>query len=274
MAAATAMPPPGGGTSSYPDLDQIPAWQEMPAAGPGPVISPNTAAGSSYRIPRWARAVFSRFPLYEWPAAQVVDSTYEPPPSKPILYVAPGHPLPASLRASAASEKGAIAITGALPGRGWASADPLCLRWQMELVFRGFDFDIRQIEPLESWGPGAHNRLPYLQLPPSFQVTALAPRTGGSSSRFLTSLVGADELPRWVENHAPWKRDRVELREKAAPDAKGKGKMPEDAAMAAEVKTWLSLLGTDPMAGVVSAQSHLQISPLTVKCSNRCCNVH
>lgn len=266
MAATASIPPASVGTSSYPDLDKIPAS--------GPVIPPSSTAGSSSRVPRWARAIFSRFPLYEWPAAQIIDTTYEPPPSKPILYIAPGHPLPASLRAAAPLQKSASRDVGVLPGRGWASADPTCLRWQMELVFRGFDFDVRQIEPLDSWGPGPHNRLPYLRLPPSFQVSAPPPRPGGSSSRYLTSLVGADDLPRWVENHAPWKKDRVELREKQSPDTKGKGKMTEDPVIAAEIKTWISLLSTDLIAGVVSALLFtLSFISADKKAFCRCCNV-
>lgn len=218
---------------------QTAAKRSAPSAPAGAV--PVTAS----RVPRWARFIFSTFPIYEWPAAQVTDSNYEPPPEMPVLYIAPGHPIPVQARNQRiVDEKGVDSAPPA--GRSWASADPQCLRWQMELLFRRFDFVTRQVDEVDSWGPGPHAPMPYLRLPSSYQIGA--PAQSSVTLRALVSLIGSKDLARWTENHAPWWKERPELQEN--------GTTTSDSAsdpQAAEAQTWISLLSTKVMAGVVSA---------------------
>lgn len=209
-------------TSAFPDISASGA-----SSPPGGVSSSSKPWARRGGVPSWARAIFSRFPLYELPSAEIYDEGFEAPPSRPRLYVAPGHPLPSSSRKRAA-------------GLTWTSSDPRCLRWQVELLLRGQAFECRAIDELESWGPDSARSLPFLHLSPEYQV----------ASHVQQRLISAKDLPRWAEHHAPWTRDRIELG--PTPSEKGKEKAGiEEDATDAEARVWTSLLETKVMAAVV-----------------------
>ncbi|KDN41337.1 hypothetical protein K437DRAFT_178422 [Tilletiaria anomala UBC 951] len=213
----------------YPDFDSLPS-----PAGADRTNANFPPGVSTYRIPSWAKAVFARFPLHEWPEAEVHDASHNPPPSKPVLYVAQGHP-----------RRSSPSVTPT-PARGWASSDPRCLRWQMSLIFRGVDFETEQLQERSSWGPDPANQMPFLHLPPSYQAQAALP----STSRSVKSLVAAQDLPMWSETNAPWNRDKVEIGPRT--DLKGKGPARlQDEEQQAESEIWTSLLETKVMAGVL-----------------------
>lgn len=250
---------------SYPELDAI------PAATPRPAIS-RAHSSLSVPIPSWARALFARFPLHTWEPAQPAPLASSPP-TKPILYVAPPHPPRAGPSA-----------TGDKAAQGWASRDASSLEWQVELLFRGFDFDCAYIEEKEAWGPGGESRaqkrksvphrliavaewvwlhryagtLPYLHLPPSAQSRAGA-RGGGA-------LVSARALPQWIETHAPIVKPELGQSNENGDDGYPDEKTREEA------KAWASLVEGKLMAAVVSlGDIHFRFRLCRSGCLGRIC---
>ncbi|SPO39849.1 uncharacterized protein PSFLO_05330 [Pseudozyma flocculosa] len=221
----------------YPELEAIP-----PAPPRSAAASTRSSASSLLPVPNWVVRLFSAFPLHVWPEADVISPAPSPPPRKPTLYVAPhlnrdGTLSPPSQHASTSKET-----------LGWTSSDPTCLRWQLQLLFRGVDFDVEFIDPSQSWGPGG--QLPFLHLPPAFQP----PSTNASSSSrswlgakrgaVVPSLLTAAALPHFLDNHFPlW---RPELGEKADANPLWKDKATE-----LESRTWINLLSGRVMAGVL-----------------------
>ena len=156
-------------------------------------------------MPDAVRRLFALFPLHEWPAASSVDAAADAV-EKPTLFVSPPPPG-AAVRASE-----------------WASANPVCLRWQMELLWRGADFDCQVVQGT-SWGPGG--QLPFLQLP----------KAGGTVYR---PLLSQDALTQYVDTHYPLAR--LETGEKSV--------WPDPAAEA-ESAAWHNLLAGRVMAGTL-----------------------
>lgn len=189
--------PPHMAAGSYPELDEIPA---APARG--------MSTRTQVPMPDVIRRLFKSFPLYEWPAAKAVasDADKEHVPSKPLLYIAP----------TWAGE--------------WMSADPVSLRWQMELLLRGADFDVEVLRD-PYWAPEGNT--PFLHLPPATQSPV------GRESGF-PSLLGTSSLPHFVENHYPL--ERAELEEKSV--------WPSEAA-AQESLAWRTLLYGRVTAGAL-----------------------
>lgn len=109
------------------------------AAAPAPADAPRA---SYFRIPAPIARLFATFPLYTYEPAQVLDPAPLAPLSRPLLYVAPGHPR----RGQAANADGVVP-------RGWASSDVRSLRWQMEMVLRKANAEFEQITEDEAWGP-------------------------------------------------------------------------------------------------------------------------
>lgn len=132
-------------------------------------------------MPEFIRKLFTSFPLHEWPSAQA--GTAEPELEK-------------------VSEKPTLYVATKWPGQ-WASADPVCLRWQMELLLRGADFDVVALDDVY-WAP--EGNAPFLQLAPS-------QRASMEGTERLPGLVGMAGIPHFVENHYPL--DRPELEEKS-----------------------------------------------------------
>ena len=132
-------------------------------------------------MPEFIRKLFTSFPLHEWPSAQA--GTAEPELEK-------------------VSEKPTLYVATKWPGQ-WASADPVCLRWQMELLLRGTDFDVVALDDVY-WAP--EGNAPFLQLAPS-------QRASMEGTERLPGLVGMAGIPHFVENHYPL--DRPELEEKS-----------------------------------------------------------
>lgn len=114
--------------------------------------------------------------------------------------------------------------------RGWSSSDPIALRWQMELLFRGVDFDVRFIDPSHNWGPA--KSMPFLHLPPRFRHS--------SSPSLLTAL----EIPHVIDNYYSASRPELDKTEDST--------WP-DQATKLEARSWQSLLKGRIMAGVLLA---------------------
>ncbi|WFD25476.1 hypothetical protein MNAN1_000436 [Malassezia nana] len=163
-------------------------------------------------MPEVVRRLFRQFPRHVWPPAQAVLSTDDAGrvPTRLVLHVMPPHRHAENT---------------------WASADPVCLRWQMELLFRGFAFDC---EPTTEayWSPDG--QLPVAELPPGERM----PRKGGTS---LPPLLPVGDLPHYVDNYKPLSR----------PETDEKPVWPDK--VADEVLLWQNLLEGRIMAGVLLA---------------------
>lgn len=190
--------------TGFPDL------HEIPAAG-------SSRAGMrrslSVPMPDFILRLFASFPLHVWDSAKAAEDAPADVATRPVLYVAP------------ASEP-----------ESWASADPVCLRWQMELLWRGADFECRAIDG-RSWGPDGG--LPFLHLPPSAQT----PKRGGAP---LTTLLSAQEMPAFVDTHYPL------VRLETASTEEDKSVWPDDAT-ALESGAWKSLIEGRITAGALLA---------------------
>lgn len=163
-------------------------------------------------MPEVVRRLFRQFPRHVWPPAQAVlsDDDAGRVPKRLVLHVTP---------ALAHSEN------------SWASADPVCLRWQMELLFRGASFDCEPATEMY-WTPDG--QLPVAELPPG----ECMPRQGGTSQ---PPLLGSAALIHYVDNYLPFSR----------PETDEKTIWPDTAA--GEVLLWQNLLEGRIMAGVVLA---------------------
>lgn len=129
-------------------------------------------------MPEFIRKLFTSFPLHEWPSAQpeTAGPEQEKMSEKPTLYVATQW-----------------------PGQ-WASADPVCLRWQMELLLRGAEFDVAALDDVY-WAP--EGNAPFLQLSP-------AQRASIEGTERLPGLIEMSGIPHYVENHYPLERPELE----------------------------------------------------------------
>lgn len=186
------------------------------------------------RQPSALARIFSIFPLVTLPpATSSIEVTHAP--TRPVLYVAPGHP-----RAPSSSSAGPSTSTT------WTSSDVRCLRKQADLTFRGIDFDVDQIPSQEAWGPSSsRNALPFLHLPSIHKGTTATSSNG---------LLGDDGLSVWAENNGPLpferKEDGNEKRDTAgAPFASVDVKE--------EALAWSALLENGLMAAVVSDHARL-----------------
>ncbi|KAL9933788.1 hypothetical protein V8E36_007446 [Tilletia maclaganii] len=203
-------------------------------------MSTSSSDGAAFgaRHSSWYSRLLSSFPLHIYeapPPASSSTPSQARPAQRPRLYILPPHP------AQAAST--------------WASADPRCLRLQLELLFRsGGDkakgttpaFDVVFVDPRVEdlvWGPGG--QLPFLHLPTG--------NAGGSSSGAQTSqrnpagrLVGVSGLDHWLDNYHPYPWDRPELDEKSPPS-----RPYGSDALKAEAASWQVLLETKVFAGVL-----------------------
>lgn len=152
-------------------------------------------------MPRAVQRLFSMVPLHTWPAACADEQ--DAAATGPVLYVAPAgaaHP--------------------------WMSADPVSLRWQLELRFRGVDFTCREVRDA-FWSPDG-----------AAPVLVLAP---GSRPAGAAHVLGAADLPAYVEHYAPLVR----------PEAHDAPLWSD--AQAAEAPLWRNLLEHRVMAGAVLA---------------------
>lgn len=214
----------------YPELENIP-----PAPARSRLSSPS--ATQARLVPRWAAALFSTFPLHTYPAAKAYSPTTTPPPAKPTLYVAPHLNRDGTLSALH-DDRDCLGMNVGTDGkafqqaapRGWSSSDPIALRWQMELLFRRVDFDVRFIDPTHNWGPA--KSMPFLHLPPRFR------------SNTSSSLLSALDIPHLIDNYYP--ASRLELGET-------KTSACSDASTKLEARTWQSLIQGRIMAGVLLA---------------------
>lgn len=211
--AATAPPPP-----AYPEYDSIPsssAPQPRPSRIPSPILH-----------------LFWLFPLVTFPAPPSHESpSPTSPPATPELHVLPGH-----VRIDSQGN----------PRTTWTSRDVRCLTSQVEFLFRKVDFETRQVEREEAWGPKVGG-LPFVHLP---QPQPRSNRSGGPSAAASTAapprLLAADSIPTWVETLAPFPYERVE--------AGGDAFEPYPSqAVKAEADMWTTLLQKGVMAAVVSA---------------------
>lgn len=188
--------------ATYPELEDI-----QPAP---PRTRP--ARWTGVPMPDVVRRLFRQFPRHVWPPAQAVlsDDDAGRVPKRLVLHVTPA--LPHAENA-------------------WASADPVCLRWQMELLFRGASFDC---EPATDtyWSPDG--QWPVAELPPSERM----PRQGGTSQ---PPLLGSAALPHYVDNYFPFTRR----------EADEKPLWPDNTEE--EVLLWQNLLEGRIMAGVLLA---------------------
>ena len=214
-------------TQDYPELEAI------PPAPPRSALS-STGARSSPLVPRWAAAIFNTFPLHTFPAAKAYTPTPSAPPVKPTLYVAPHLNRDGTLSAAHDDISNIDSNEKEInqQSRGWSSSDPIALRWQMELLFRQVDFDVRFIDPSHNWGPA--KSMPFLHLPPRFR-----PVKGVSSS-----LLSAVEIPHLIDNYYP--TSRPELGEKA-------DSAWQDDLTKLEARSWENMLKRRIMAGVLLA---------------------
>lgn len=179
-----------------------------------PDLPPQSSAQSVRKttipMPDVIRRLFSLFPLHVWPAAQASEAwsrTSSEPLTQPILYITPP--------SQHTQEKNA-----------WASADPVCLRWQMEFLFR--DVPVHCEPTFDAYWSPEHST-PF----------ALFPATSGSTHN--DQLVSATGLQRYLDHHYPL--SRAELGEKSVwPHGE------QD-----EVFLWQNMLETRVMAGVILA---------------------
>lgn len=75
--------------------------------------------------PSWFQRISRTFPFVVEGEVPVLSPPKRPLPAKPILFVAPSHPF---------------------KQRQWASKDPTCLYWQMQLALRGIDFHCEYVQ--------------------------------------------------------------------------------------------------------------------------------
>lgn len=129
-------------------------------------------------MPDVIKRLFTSFPIHIWPSARAVatEMEAEKTPSKPILYVATQW-----------------------PGQ-WTSADPVSLRWQMELLLRDAEFDVVALDDAY-WAPEGNT--PFLHLSPEMQSTK-------GNSADLPELLACSRLPHFVENHYPLVRPELD----------------------------------------------------------------
>lgn len=176
-----------------------------------PFVPPSYTPTRSSMIPMpdVIRRLFALFPLRVWPAAQAVSDreVVKMPKDKAELYVIPAR----------ATEK-----------NSWASADPICLRWQMEFVFRQVPV---HCEPIYHayWSPD--HSVPF----------ALFRSSSKQSGEDLpdTLLLSESNLLRYMDHHYPLAR----------PELDEKSVWPEGAED--EVPIWKNLLERRVMAGVL-----------------------
>ncbi|PWN21853.1 hypothetical protein BCV69DRAFT_281766 [Microstroma glucosiphilum] len=224
---ATTAPPP-----VYPDYDSIPstsAPQPRPSRIPAPILH-----------------LFSLFPLVTFPAPSSHESPPTTlPPAIPQLNVLPGH-----VRTDAQGQSRTT----------WTSRDVRCLTSQVEFLFRKVDFETRQLEREEAWGPKVRG-LPFVHLPqarPSRSGTATPPAAVAASSAAPPRLLAADSIPTWVETLAPFPYERAETgREASEP-------YPSPTAKA-EAEMWTTLLQKGVMAAVLLAQLSCETPPSSHK---------
>lgn len=159
------------------------------------------------------------------------------PPVKPTLYVAPHLFRDGTLSwsdkdaHSSHTEFNADHTASHLTSpSGWSSSDPIALRWQMELLFRNVDFDVRFIDPSHNWGPA--KSMPFLHLPPRFR------------SKTSSSLLSATEIPHLIDNYYPASRPELGEKDSSAWN---------DASTELEARSWQSLVNGRIMAGVLLA---------------------
>lgn len=216
-------------TQDFPELEDIP---------PAPSRSALSPTQRANLVPKWAAAVFSTFPLHTYPAAKAYSPSTSATPVEPILYVAPHLNRDGTLSAlhDDVSSSEHIGFSEKAPKQrpsGWSSSDPIALRWQMELLFRQVDFEVRFIDPSHSWGPA--KSMPFLHLPPHFHRR---------SESDAPSLLTAVQLPHLLNNYYP--TSRPELGEKSS-------LVYPDNATELEARSWEKLLEGRIMAGVLLA---------------------
>lgn len=88
---------------------------------------------SSLPVATWFRRLSAAFPQVTFEAVPALAPLKEEKHARPILHIAEGHPEP---HAKTGAGKQIQARS-----RRWASRDPRCLAWQMQLLFRGVAFD-------------------------------------------------------------------------------------------------------------------------------------
>ncbi|KAK0557729.1 hypothetical protein OC846_000296 [Tilletia horrida] len=168
----------------------------------------------------WLSRWLSNFPLHTYPED---PSSTSPNASPTSLYVVPPHPGPSS----------------------WTSADPRCLRWQIEFLFRSASsrssapINLVFLDPRTEdfvWGPGG--QLPFLEVNDD-KLT---------SSKQQSSLIGISGLQHWVDNYMPYPWDRPELQEKAEA---GSSKPYPTQALKFEAESWVTLLEIKVTSGVL-----------------------
>ncbi|CDW99430.1 hypothetical protein [Sporisorium scitamineum] len=169
-----------------------PELENIPPASPRSTLASSDAKRSRL-VPKRAAAIFSTFPLHTYPPAKAYSPTTSAPPVKPTI-------------------------------------DPIALRWQMELLFHGVDFEVRFIDPSHNWSPA--KSMPFLHLPPRFR------------SDTPSSLLSATEIPHLIDNFYPVSRPELGEKEASA---------WEDAATKLEARSWQSLVRGRIMAGVLLA---------------------
>ncbi|SNX82834.1 uncharacterized protein MEPE_01540 [Melanopsichium pennsylvanicum] len=207
-------------TQSYPEFDHIP---------PAPAQSPSL-------VPQWAAAILSTFPLITFPAAKSYSPSTSALPKKPTLYVAPHLNRDGTLSAvhdhddndSSSHDENAFNQQPL----GWSSIDPIALRWQMELLFRQVDFDVRFIDPSHNWGPA--KSMPFLHLPTRFR----------SANAASSSLLSAIEIPYLLDNYYPYITSES--------GEKPSSSYPDDMTTL-EARSWENLVKGRIMAGVLLA---------------------
>ncbi|SHO76068.1 Uncharacterized protein MSYG_0403 [Malassezia sympodialis ATCC 42132] len=189
-------------SAAYPELDDI---QPAPPR-------PWSTRWTGIPMPDVIRRLFRQFPRHVWPPAQAVlsDDDAGRVPKRLVLHVTPALP-----RAE----------------NSWASADPVCLRWQMELLFRGASFDCEPATEMY-WTPDG--QLPVAELPPGERM----PRQSGTSQ---PPLLGSAALTHYVDNYLPFSR----------PETDEKAVWPDK--VADEVLLWQNLLEGRIMAGTLLA---------------------
>ncbi|KAE8231157.1 hypothetical protein CF326_g3830 [Tilletia indica] len=187
-----------------------------------------TSPSSTLAAPKWLANFLSNFPLYTYPAPASTSTSASTSVTTPTLYVVPPHP--------------SSALT-------WASADPRCLRWQLELLFRARSKDSTNInvvfiDPRTEdfvWGPGG--QLPFLHLPISASTSTSTRNPSGH-------LVGVAGLQHWADNYHPYAWDRPELGEKDDTSASSARPYASEA-LKLEAQSWVTLLETKVLAGLL-----------------------
>ncbi|CAD6884575.1 unnamed protein product [Tilletia controversa] len=184
------------------------------------------SSATTFTTPAWLTRFLSNFPLHTYPASTSASTSTAL--TTPTLYVVPPHPSSAPT---------------------WASADPRCLRWQLELLFRTrsnstTDINVVFLDPRTEdvvWGPGG--QLPFLHLPTSPSGTTSARNPAGN-------LVGVAGLQHWADNYHPYPWDRPELGEKADASPSSARPYPSEA-LKLEAQSWITLLETNVLAGLL-----------------------